>query len=80
MPIESLFPHGGGCIKLASSSGCLRVLGIDTVSGPPHGDIAECGARVASRRSPDWLIVGSGCKVPNLAGEVGWECGVDSPS
>jgi hypothetical protein len=40
--------------------------------GPPHGYVAdECGARVVSRRSPEWLIVGSGCEVSNLAGEVG---------
>jgi hypothetical protein len=48
------------------------VLGVDAVGGPPYGYVAdECGARVASRRSPDWLIIGSGCEVSNLAGEVG---------
>jgi hypothetical protein len=29
MPIESLFPQGGGGIKLAASSGWSRVMGID---------------------------------------------------
>ena len=44
----------------------------DAISGPPHGYVAdECGARVASRPSPDWLIAGSDCEVSNLAGEVG---------
>ena len=53
-------------------SGWPWVLGVDAAGGPPHGYVAdECGARVASRRSPDWLITGSGCEVSNLAGEVG---------
>jgi hypothetical protein len=50
MPVESLFPEGGGGIKLAASSGWSRVLGIDAVGGPPHRDFADkCGARVTSR-------------------------------
>ena len=54
------------------SSGWPWVLGVDAVGGPPHGYVAdECGARVAARWNPDWLIVGSGCEVSNLAGEVG---------
>ena len=53
MPVEALFPQGGGCIELASSSGWSRVLGIDAVGGPPHCDFAnEGGARVASRLQP----------------------------
>jgi len=53
-------------------SGWPWVLGVDAAGGPPHGYVGdECGARVASRRSPYWLIVGSGCEVSNLAGEVG---------
>ena len=44
-----------------ASSGWSRVLGVDAVGGPPHGDFAdEGGARVASRCSPDWLVVTSG--------------------
>jgi hypothetical protein len=60
----------------AASSWCPPVgrgsWGVDAAGGPPYGYVGdECGARVASRRSPDWLIVGSGCEVSNLAGEVG---------
>jgi len=45
---------------------------VDAAGAPPHGYVAvQCGARVASRWSPNRLIVGSGCEVSNLAGEVG---------
>ena len=46
MPVEALFPQGGGCFELASS-GWSRVLGIDAVGGAPHCDFAdEGGARI----------------------------------
>jgi hypothetical protein len=46
-------------------------LWVDAVGGAPHGYVADqCGAPVASRWSPNRLIVGSGCEVSNLAGEV----------
>jgi len=58
MPVEVLFPEGRACLELASSSGWSRVLGIDAIGGAPHRDFAnEGGARVASRRCPDWLGV-----------------------
>jgi hypothetical protein len=61
---------------LASSSGWSRVLGIDAVGGPPHCDFAdESGARVASRRCPDWLGVTSAGEMLDLLGEVGDELG-----
>ena len=69
--VEVLFPQVRGSLELVSS-GWPWVLGVDAAGGPPHGYVAdECGARVASRRSPGWLIVGSVCEVSNLAGEVG---------
>ena len=69
--VEVLFPEVRGSLELVPS-GWPWVLGVDAAGGPPHGYVAdEGGARVASRRSPDWLIVGSGCEVSNLAGEVG---------
>ena len=70
--VEVLFPQGRECLERGSCSGGSLILGIDAISGPPHGYVAdECGARVASRPSPDWLIAGSDCEVSNLAGEVG---------
>jgi hypothetical protein len=43
MPVESLFPQGGGYIELASSSGWSRVLRIGAVGGPPQCDFANQG-------------------------------------
>jgi hypothetical protein len=69
--VEVLFPEVRGNLELVSS-GWPWVLGVDAAGGPPHRYVAdECGVRVASRRSPDWLIIGSGCEVSNLVGEVG---------
>ena len=61
MPVEALFPkEGREHLKLASSSGWSRILGIDAVGGPPHCDLADEGsARVASRCCPDRLGVTS---------------------
>ena len=71
MPVETLFPQRWKCFEWGSS-GWPWVLGVDAIGGPPHGDFAnECSARAASRQSPEWLIVGSGGEVSNLAGEVG---------
>ena len=52
MPVEALFPQGGGCIELASSSGWSRVLRIDAVGGPPHCDFANQGGWEASPLQP----------------------------
>jgi hypothetical protein len=42
IPVEALFPQGGGCLASASSSsGWSRVLGIDAVGGAPHCDFAD---------------------------------------
>lgn len=69
--VEVLFPEGRESFGLVSA-GWPWVLGVDASGGPPHGYVAdECGARVASRRSPEWLIVILAGEVSNLAGEVG---------
>ena len=76
MPVESLFPQGGGGIKLAANSGWSRVLGIDAVSGPPHGDFANEGeARAASLRCPGWRPLMLAGVVLDLLGEVGDQVG-----
>jgi hypothetical protein len=73
MPVEALFPQGGGCLEVASSSssGWSRVLGIDAVGGPPHCDFADEGAGVSSRWCPDWRGVTLAGVVLDLVGEVG---------
>jgi hypothetical protein len=69
IPVEALFPEGRERLELGSS-GWSRVLGIDAVGGPPYCDFAhETDAQMAWH-SPR-LIVGSGCGVANLAGQVG---------
>jgi hypothetical protein len=71
VPVEVLFPEGRERFELGSSA-WSRVLGIDAVGGSPHCDFAdEGGARVASRRFPDWLGVTLAGVVLNLVGEVG---------
>ena len=62
----------------------VGVLGMDAVGGAPYGDFAdEGGARVASRRCPDWLASTAGGVILNLVGEVGDQlgslCQVDPP-
>ena len=57
MPVESLFPQGGGCIELAPSSGWSRVRRIDAIGGPPHCDFANQGRGITSRSSPGWRAV-----------------------
>ena len=39
--VEALFPQNGGSLELASFSSWPRVLVIDAVGGPPHGDFAD---------------------------------------
>jgi hypothetical protein len=53
MPVQALFPQGGGCLQLASSPGWSRVSGIDAVGGPPHCDFANEVGGVCSRWCPD---------------------------
>ena len=83
MPLESLFPQGGGCIELASSSGWSRVLRIDAVGGPPHRDFANEGGGMTSRCSPDWRPLTVADVILDLLGEVGDKlgsfCEVDPP-
>jgi len=75
VPVEVLFPERRERFELASS-GWSRVLGIDAVGGPPHCDFADKGgARVASRRCPDWLGVTLAGVVLDLTGEVGDQLG-----
>jgi hypothetical protein len=71
MPVESLFPQGSGCIKLAASSGRSRILGIDAVGGSPYCDFANEGGGMTSGCSPGWRAVALAEVILNLAGEVG---------
>jgi hypothetical protein len=71
MPVEALFPQRRERFE-SGSSGWSRVLGIDAVGGPPHGDFAdEGGARAASWCSPGWRAVALAGVVLDLVGEVG---------
>jgi hypothetical protein len=71
IPVEALFPEGRERFEL-DSTGCLWVLGIDPVGGPPHCDFADEGdARVSARRCPDWLGGTLAGVVLDLVGEVG---------
>jgi hypothetical protein len=83
MPVEALFPKGGGCIELASSSGWSRVLRIDPVGGPPHCDFANQGGGKFPRGSPDWRPFTAADVILDLLGEVGDKvgslCQVDPP-
>ena len=73
IPVEALFPQRWERFELASSSsGWPRVLGIDAIGGPPHGDFAdEGGARVTVRWRPDWRAVTLAGVIVDLVGEVG---------
>jgi hypothetical protein len=73
LPVEALFPEDGReRFKLTFSSGWSWILGSDAVGGPPYCDFAdEGGARVASRRCPDWLGFTLAGVVLDLVGEVG---------
>ena len=75
MPVESLFPLGGGCIKLAASSGWSRVLGIDAVGGSPYCNFADEGGGMTSGCSPGWRAVILAEVILNLVGEVGDKLG-----
>jgi hypothetical protein len=75
MPVESLFPQGGSCIELASSSGWSRVLGIDAVGGSPNCDFANEGGGMTSCCSPGWRTISLAGVVLDLVGEVGDKLG-----
>ena len=83
MRVEAFFPKGGGCIKLASSSGWSRVLRIDPVGGPPHCDFANQGSGKLPHRSPDRRPLTVADVILDLLGEVGDKlgqlCQVDPP-
>ena len=76
MPVEALFPQGGGVSSWASS-GWSRVLGIDAVGGPPHCDFAERGR--CSGELPGGAQTGSAVTLAgvilDLVGEVGDQLG-----
>jgi hypothetical protein len=75
MPVESLFPEGGGCIKLASSAGWSRILGIDAVGGSPYCDFAnKCGG-MTSCCSPGRRAVTLAEVILDLVGEIGDKLG-----
>ena len=75
MPVESLFPEGGGSIRLASSAGWSRILGIDAVGGSPYCDFAnKCGG-MTSCCSPDRRAVTLAEVILDLVGEVGHKLG-----
>ena len=75
MPVEALFPQGRKRFEL-SSSGWSWILGIDAVGGPPYCNVAdEGGARVASRRCPDWLGFTLAGVILDQVGEVGDQLG-----
>ena len=74
-PVEALFPQSRERFELGSS-GWSWILGIDAVGGAPYCDFAdEGGARVASRRCPDWLGVTFAGAILDLVGEVGDQLG-----
>ena len=76
LPVESLFPQGGGGLELASFSGGSRVLGLDAVGGSPYCDFAhEGGVRVVSRCRPKWRAISLAGVVLDLVGEVGDQLG-----
>jgi hypothetical protein len=75
MPVEALFPLGGGCLDLASSSGWSRVSEVDAVGGSPHCDFANEGGGVASGCSPGWRSVTLEDVTLDLVGEVGDKLG-----
>ena len=71
VPVEALFPQGGGCLELATS-GWSWVLGVDPVGGPPYVDFTDEGdVRPTARCSPDrWRAVPPSV-TSDLVGEVG---------
>jgi hypothetical protein len=68
--------HDGGRERFelassSSSSGWSRVLGIDAVGGPPHGDFTHDGGVGAARRRPPRLGVVLAGVSSDPIGEVG---------
>jgi hypothetical protein len=75
MSVEALFPQCRERFELGFS-GCLWVLGMDAVGGPPDCDFAdEGGARMTSGWCPDWWGVALAGVVLDLVGEVGDQLG-----
>jgi hypothetical protein len=75
IPVEALFPYGGGCFELGSS-GWSWILGTDAVGGPPYCNVAdEGGARVTSWCSPYWGRANLVGMILDLVGEVGEQLG-----
>ena len=75
MPVESLFPEGGGCIELAAFSGWSRVVGVDAGGGSPYCDFADEGGGMTSSCSPGWRAVTLADMILDLVGEVGDQLG-----
>ena len=74
MPVESLFPQGGGWIEVASCRS--PVLRIDAAGGPPHCDFAdERDIQVASPWCPAWRAVSLADVILDLFREVGDQLG-----
>jgi len=75
IPIEALFPYGGGYFELGSS-GWSWVAGVDAVGGPPHGDFTDDGrVRATARRRPYRLRIVLAGVAADPIGEVGNELG-----
>lgn len=75
MPVESLFPLGGGGIEVAACSGWSRIVGIDAVGGSPYGDFANEGGGMTSGCSPGGRAVRLAGVISNVVGEVGDKLG-----
>jgi hypothetical protein len=74
IPVEALFPQGGGCLELASSS---LVAGLGNRC---RWQRARPRSRVASRCAPDWLDVTLAGAILDLVGDqLGSFCQVDDP-
>jgi hypothetical protein len=75
VPVESLFPEGGGCIELAAFSGWSRFVGVDAGGGSPYCDLADEGGGMTSSSSPGCRAVTLAGVVLDLVGEVGDQLG-----
>ena len=69
--VEVVLPEGGSCLQLCCSGWSL-VVGVDAVSGSPHGDFTNDGrVRAAARRRPYRLGIVLAGVTSDLVGEVG---------